>query len=301
MIDNQTLTDFYTPSKPLLRPPGTLRDGGHFTVYRLEDFCADPAPSATYSRKDFFKIVLTTGHATYHYGDQHRRLEPGQHALVFTDTHLPYRWEIHGDCQGYCCLFTADFLPAHTPSNSVALGVFSAHEPFIYLTPQQRTTFGELFEKMLTEQDSTYAHKYDLLFHYVVTCAHEALKLAPPDRGIWPSTASARLVGAFQALLARQFPLFSPAQRLELHTAQGFADQLAVTVNHLNRVLKVATGKTTTQLLAERLMQEARALLYHTDWPISHISYSLGFEEATHFTRFFRRHAHCLPSSLRDA
>jgi len=297
----QTLADFYTPAKPHLRPPGSLRGGGHFTVYRLEDFCADPALSAAYTRKDFYKIVFATnGHAIYHFADQHRPLRPGQAALVFTDTHLPYSWEILEVCQGYCCLFTADFLPVHTPLNSAALGLFTAPEPFFYLMPAQAAAFGTLFEKMLAEQDSTYPHKYELLFHYVMECAHEALKLAPPTETREP-TAATRLAAAFQDVLARQFPIFSPSQRVALRSAQAFADQLAVSVNHLNRVLKEVTGKTTSQLLAERLLQEARALLHHTDWPIGHISYSLGFEEATHFTQFFQRHAHCTPSSLRKA
>lgn len=33
----------------------------------------------------------------------------------------------------------------------------------------------------------------------------------------------------------------------------------------------------------ERVMQEANALLLYSDWTISQISYSLGFEEPTHF------------------
>lgn len=299
MIRTQTLTDFYTPTKEGLRPPGSLRGGGHFTVYRLEDFCADPAPSAAYTRKDFYKIILATdGHAVYHFADQHRSLRPEQAALVFTDTHLPYSWEILEACRGYCCLFTADFLPTYTPLNSAVLGLFTAPEPFFYLTPAQAAAFGALFEKMLTEQDSAYSHKYELRFHYVMTCAHEALQLAPlpAAHGL---TAATQLAAAFQEVLARQFPLFLPSQRVEFRSAQAFADRLAVSVNHLNRVLKDVTGKTTSQLLAECLMQEARALLHHTDWPIGHVSYSLGFEEATHFTQFFQRHAHCTPSALR--
>ncbi|UOQ69825.1 helix-turn-helix domain-containing protein [Hymenobacter volaticus] len=298
MIQTQTVADFYT-DKVALRPPGSLRGGGHFTVYRLEDFCADPAPSAAYSRKDFYKIVLTTGDSIYHYADQQRQLTLGQHALVFTDTQLPYRWEINSPCQGYCCLFTADFLPAHTPVGSAALALFQSPEPFFYLTAAQVAPFADLFGKMLAEQDSTYPHKYELLFHYVMTCTHEALKLAPPvePRG---ASAATRLAAAFQDLLARQFPFFSPSQRLELRTAQAYADQLAVHVNYLNRTLKAVTGKTTSQLLAERLVQEARALLHHTDWPISYISDCLGFEEPTYFTQFFRKHTGLTPSQLRQ-
>ncbi|WP_152981799.1 helix-turn-helix domain-containing protein, partial [Hymenobacter sp. AT01-02] len=109
-----------------------------------------------------------------------------------------------------------------------------------------------------------------------------------------------RLADAFRTLLAQQFPIISPSQRLALYTAQAFADRLAVHVNSLNRTLKATTGKTTSQLLAQRLVQEARALLVHTDWPIGQIGYCLGFDEQTHFTSFFKRHAQCTPTEARQ-
>jgi AraC family transcriptional activator of pobA len=50
-------------------------------------------------------------------------------------------------------------------------------------------------------------------------------------------------------------------------------------VNHLNKVLKENTGKTTTEHIASRIIQEAKILLKQTDWNISEIAYSLGFEQ----------------------
>ena len=90
----------------------------------------------------------------------------------------------------------------------------------------------------------------------------------------------------------------SPAE-LRLRTALDYANHLAVHVNHLNRVLKEVTGKTTARLLAERLVQEAYALLRHTDWPVSRIGYCLGFEEPAHFTHFFRKNTGLAPTAAR--
>jgi AraC family transcriptional activator of pobA len=296
-----TLASFYT-TKLRLALPASLRSGGHLAVFRLEDFATNPAqPSADYSRKDFYKVMLGTGHATYHYADKGCLLEPSQSALVFTNPQVPHGWEVHtGLYSGYCCVFTEDFWPAHTHLRPADLAVFRPGGPsFLRLTPAQALAFGSLFEKMLAEQSSAYPHKYELLFYYLMECVHEAQKLAPAPTG--PGLAAAdRLTAAFLDLLARQFPIMSPTQRLELRTAQAFASYLAVHVNYLNRRLKAATGKTTSQLLAERLVQEARALLLHTDWPIADISYCLGFEEATYFTQFFRRHTQGTPSQVRQ-
>jgi AraC-like DNA-binding protein len=84
-----------------------------------------------------------------------------------------------------------------------------------------------------------------------------------------------------------------------LRKASDFAGQLSVHVNHLNRALKEVTGKTTTILIAERLVQEAKALLRHTDWNVSEVAYGLGFEEPAHFNNFFRKHTKMRPTEFR--
>jgi AraC family transcriptional activator of pobA len=301
MIGLQTLAEFYADRLPLLLPTG-LRGGADFSAWRLEDFLSDMALVGIYSRKDFYKITLTAGPATYICADQRLVLAPGEQALVCTNTQVPYTWEVPADgaCRGYCCVFTEGFLPAHTHLRPADWAVFAPDKPaFFRLTAAQAAAFGGLFEKMLAEQASDYPYKYELLYHYLMECIHGALKLEPVAEP-HGATAATRLAAAFGTLLASQYPIVSPSRQLALRTPQAFADALAVHVNYLNRALKDATGKTTTQLLAERLVQEARTLLLHTDWPIGHISYCLGFEEPTHFTRLFRKYAHCSPSSLRQ-
>jgi len=89
-------------------------------------------------------------------------------------------------------------------------------------------------------------------------------------------------------------------QSMRLRSPVDFAEQLSVHVNHLNRSLKEITGKTTSQLIAERVSQEARVLLKRTNWNISEIAYSLGFEELSHFINFFKKHFAQTPKAFRD-
>lgn len=300
MIQLQTLAD-YLDRVPQPSSSGLL-GGGSFSVWRLEDFLSDMNLVGVYSRKDFYKITLTTGPATYHSAGQRLALAAGEPVLVFTNTQVPYFWEVSQleACRGYCCVFTEAFLPAHTYTKPADWAVFTPERPaFFRLTPRQTASFGDLFEKMLAEQASSYRYKYELLYHYLMECVHEGLKLESVGEPLG-ETAASRLVAAFGTLLASQYPIVTPARRLALRTPQAFAEALAVHPNYLNRTLKAVTGKTTTQLLAERLVQEARTLLLHTDWPVSRISYCLGFDEPTHFTRLFGRIAHCTPSSLRQ-
>ena len=296
MIDTQPIHVF-APDLSATKDPSA----GYFAAVRLEEFSAESlAATASYSRKDFYKISLVTGNTSYFYQGTEYRLNGNEWALVFTNRDVPYRWEVHeGICSGYACMFTEDFLPLHTHLRPADWAIFNGNAQSVFkLNESNESLFTSLFKKMLDEQTSTYAHKYDLLFLYVLECIHGALKLQPEPESK-SSVASTRLTDTFRSLLAGQFPLAYPYQQVDLRTPQQFAEKLAVHTNSLNRALKEATGKTTTQLINERLMLEARALLVHSNWTISQISNSLGFEEPTHFARAFRAYSGQSPSSLR--
>ena len=98
---------------------------------------------------------------------------------------------------------------------------------------------------------------------------------------------------------SRAIPIESPHQELQLRFAKDYANQLSVHVNHLNTILKETTEKTTTQLIASRITQEAKYLLKQTDWQISEISNALGFEEVAHFSNFFKRQTSFSPNNFR--
>lgn len=300
MIVEQHIHDY---SQLETDPLSSQHGGGYFAAIRLDDFTSEQLTATTiYSRKDFYKISLIKGDATYHYQDRSYSVKPGDCVLVFTNSETPYRWSIHsGKCSGYSCLFTEDFLPLHTYIRPADWNLFDGMSQSVFpLNPEQEQAFTEIFKKMMAEQDSAYRHKYELLFVYVLECIYKAMKMESIANTSQLS-AKNRLTQAFKSLLNDQFPIINPFQPLVLRTPQQFANRLAVHINYLNRALKENTGKTTTNLISERIVQEARALLLHSNWTINQISYCLGFEEATNFTKAFRKMTGISPSELRKA
>jgi AraC-like DNA-binding protein len=59
-------------------------------------------------------------------------------------------------------------------------------------------------------------------------------------------------------------------------------------------------GKTTTEMITARLIQEAKILLKQTDWNISQIADCMGFEELAHFSNFFRKQTSVAPLAYRS-
>jgi AraC-like DNA-binding protein len=101
-------------------------------------------------------------------------------------------------------------------------------------------------------------------------------------------------------LLERQFPVEDNHPKIGLRSASDYAEHLNVHVNHLNRAVKENTGKTTSQLIADRLVQEAKVLLKHSKWNVGEIAYALGFTEVTHFNNFFKKHVETSPLKFRE-
>lgn len=273
---------------------------GHFNIFKVEDILLPKHKQVTYSRRDFFKMSLVTGHSKIHYADQ--TVEVQQSALVFTNPMIPYFWERISEVHtGYVCIFTEAFFNRF--GNIKDYPVFqSTDAAIIPLSTADAAKYDALFSKMLEELQGDYTYKYDLLRNLLMTIVHSAQKMQPATGNIYGASNSAeRLTGLFAELLERQFPIEMSNQTIKLSSPSAFAAQLNIHVNHLNKALKEITGQTTSQLINNRLIQEAKILLKSTKWTISEIAWSLGFEEPNHFSSFFKSRVKITPNKFRQS
>jgi AraC-like DNA-binding protein len=284
-----------------LLPGGIQREVGHFNVFDLDNLWESTQlrPGTSYPCRSFYKISFLRSHSRTEYADQTIAIAPD--ALVFSTPKVSFHWWPTEPQQGHFCLFTAEFLlPVLGGLTPDELPLFQADGyPVFQLTPAEATRATAIFTQMHEELASDYAHKYDLLRAYVLELLHLGQRRQPAATLHPAHSAAARLASRFVELLERQFPLATPQQRVQLRTAKDFADHLAVHVNHLNKVLKDSTGRTTTDLIGGRLAQEAKALLRQTDWTLWEIADSLGFVDVAHFSHFFRRYATVSPGAFR--
>lgn len=288
-----------------LLPPGIKKEIGHFNVFSLVDLMAryktDPG-DMVYSQRDYYKISLISGKSVAEYADKVIAIE--KYALLFATPKIPYHWIPQDllDQKGYFCIFTSDFL---LPSKSGAvldeLPIFRpGGYPVFEISEAQANEMSLIYKKMQEEMSSTYLYKYDLIRNFLMELIHYGQKLEPLTTYNHTQNASARIAALFIELLERQFPITSPEQKIALRTAKDFAERLSVHSNHLNKVLKENTGKTTTEHIANRLAQEAKILLKQTNWNISEIAYSLGFEQLSHFSGFFKKQTKLSPNEIRN-
>ncbi len=297
MFDQETLDEFYR-KRSIAELKINSENSGEFRVFSKDEVGPDKPP-VKYARRNFFKIALIRGHHLFHYAD--KTLEVSGDTLVFSNPEIPYTFEsIREEGGGYFCIFKESFFSEYLRDGLRKLPMYRiGGSPAFILDKKSSDGVIAVFEKMVEEVSSDYEFKYDLIRNYVTEIIHIALKLKPSEK-LYPHTdANTRITNVFMELLERQFPIEDSTQQFNMKSAKDFAEQLSIHVNHLNRAVKNTTGKTTSEIIYERIINEAKALLKHTDWNVAEIGFSLGFEDPTHFSHFFKRHTNAKPLHYR--
>lgn len=93
-------------------------------------------------------------------------------------------------------------------------------------------------------------------------------------------------------------------QLVELHarahwTIAAYARALGITADRLTTAIRRATGLSPLELVHQRLMDDAEALLEHSNLQVAEIAETLGFKDAGYFNRFFARRKGLSPGRFR--
>ena len=302
MINHSTLDDFYKRNGAPM-PEGVTREVGHFNVFETEKLFDKKTGTRImpYSRRDYYKISWLRGKSRAEYAD--KVIDIRENALLFATPKIPYHWlPEDGNQTGMFCIFTPEFfLPGAAAMSLDKLSLFQPGQvPVFQLSAEEAKEVEYIFKKMHKELAANYKFKFDLLRTLVLELIHYGQKLQPMSVLSPNQNASERISSLFMELLERQFPVEPPKQILGLRTPKDYANRLAVHVNHLNKVLKEMTGSTTTELIKNRVLQEAKILLKQSEWSVADIAYSLGFDDLAHFSNYFKKKTSMAPLAFRS-
>ncbi|MBB4119198.1 AraC-like DNA-binding protein [Mesonia hippocampi] len=78
-----------------------------------------------------------------------------------------------------------------------------------------------------------------------------------------------------------------------------YADKLSITTKHLNRVVKETISKTTSELIADRILLEAKRMMVHSDESLTNIASLLEFSDYAYFSKIFKAKTGLTPSNFR--
>ncbi len=82
-------------------------------------------------------------------------------------------------------------------------------------------------------------------------------------------------------------------------SATFYANKLNISSKHLNRIVKSTVDKTTTELITERVLLEAKRLMVHSDNSLTSIAEILGFEDYAYFSKIFKSKTKITPLAFK--
>lgn len=299
MEQRESIIQYYTSTnreipEDLLASQGRA---GHFNVLKRKN-CMATIP---FSRRDYFKLCVCGGNAVL--VTEKGEISINRPAIFFNDPEIQFGWKnLSGKQDGYVSLFNDLYLNADLRKElrKIRQRFKGSIYPFLFLTDEQYEQFKYLFSLMESEFAEHSEYRHDIIRGILKLIIYNMLKI---QAGLVPNQKilkGERLVSGFMDLLNNQFPIDSPKNSISLKTPNDFAKELHTHVNHLNHCLKEFTGKSTTEIIAEKLISEATDLLQNSDWNITEIGNSLGFSYPQYFNLFFKKHTGKSPRAYRE-
>ncbi len=218
-------------------------------------------------------------------------------------------YEIKGGClttigPGLVCTWTSNYSAVHDTvyfteelfngySNSIFLRSldFFSHggRHVISLTEEQIKKISTLFSSIKELKGDTQVIPglvHSLLM--LVDSIHQGLEEKAQTKA---TSAGERIIMQFRKLVAEQFR--------EHKEVAFYASHLNITPKYLSEVLQGELGKNGKKFIDEFVLMEAKSLLKQTQLSIQEISYFLGYEDASSFTKIFRKLSGTTPSAYR--
>lgn len=255
----------------------------------------------TTHRYDFFMLVcVTQGECTQWVDFQalacpqgtFLMLQPGQAHNLGSDE----------DWEGWIVLFRPEFaMPAAAAVAASAASGDPMRSPDgvglperLLLTQEELRTVTRSIQQMYEDVhlDAPLGQMHALLRHQLHALLARLSILKGQQQSAEPAaSAGSQRFKRFQALVEERFAKW--------HQVADYASHLGYTEKSLGRSLAAVAGTTAKAFIAARINLEAKRLLVHTELPVGVIADRLGFDEATHFTKFFKREVGCAPAEFR--
>ena len=279
------IQDFSEPLQP-----------SHFYLETLEGHLQKHAFIQRPHKHDFYLLLLfTKGGGTHTVDFKTYPVEPGM--IFFLNPGQVHSWQLSSDSAGYVLFFSPEFYLLGFPEKKLFSFPFfgtSQNQPFLRLPSSETEAIRSLIETMEEEKSIRTWKQDDVLRNYLdillIQLGRLNLKKNGTEAGV---TTGFSLLRHLENLIDRHFREHQPVS--------FYAEELHVTQKQLNELTRHALRKTTADLIRDRLVLEARRLLFHSDRNITQIAAELGYFDNSYFSRFFKKHTGQTPEQFRQS
>lgn len=238
---------------------------------------------------DFYLLMIFTKGTGKHTIDLiNYNVKPG--SVFFMNPGQVHSWKLSEDADGYILFFNSFFYTMNrqeTRINSFPFyGTNKLHA--LDLNKKQLKDIEPLFNLLNAENRIASLVQHSILRALLDALLFKLSFFIEPDN---TATTNISIIPKLESLIEQYYKEHLPSS--------FYADQLNISLQRMNMYTKNYLNKTVTDLLNERLLNEAKRLLVYTDKSVSEIAYDLNFNDNSYFNRFFKRSEKETPEQFR--
>ncbi|MDF2187325.1 helix-turn-helix transcriptional regulator [Paraflavitalea sp. CAU 1676] len=234
-------------------------------------------------RHSYFVIIWVKSGSGVHFIDVDKYELENNTVYCLTPGQI-HQLKVNGPVDGYVISFTADFITVNEDNINLLFntGLFYtfSHSPVIHVSPEMEEDMKGAVDKMLKEYSNFFLLRSEILRGYLKIFL---IYLTRQFEGVDTQAQQPRNVE-----LAKKFLSLLEQQYTTKKMVADYADQLAVTPNYLNEVVKKVSGFPASHHIQQRIILEAKRQAAYSEVSMKEIAWHLGFDDVAHFSKFFK-------------
>jgi AraC-like DNA-binding protein len=243
-------------------------------------------------RHNFYLFVLFTNGSGNHAIDfTNYTIKPG--SLFVLQPGQIHHWELSEDIEGYIFFYSQEVYNIYFAQKKIEDYPFYQsvrNQPTIVFEREELRTLLPYFDLMIQESQSTNPNRQDKLLN-LLDCIHIEISGKYLAESNHKSHSYNYKVQHFEQLLEQYFTIEK--------APSFYAEKMNITLKHLNRICKDILNQTVTELIAKRIILEAKRLLIDASKTINQVADNLGFENYAYFIRLFKKQTGMTPNEFR--
>lgn len=207
-----------------------------------------------------------------------------------------HSWQFNSPPKGYILLHTKEFIEFPFVKEYLESYPFYKFnkEPVLYLTKEEASNIEIYYEKLFLEFSDNKIYKNEILNAFVKIIYIEAARLFnnPTTNKKHIPSRYFKVLNLLESMIENDFKTKK--------NASFYSNELHITTKHLNRIVNNTLSKTTSEIINERVILEAKRLIAHTNYTLKYISEELGYDDYAYFSRFFKSKTDFTPSQFKN-
>ncbi|HMR83712.1 MAG TPA: helix-turn-helix domain-containing protein [Niabella sp.] len=267
----------------------TVKDKiGMDKTLKVAPFKKEVRTTSPHKHNSYFEIIfLTKGNGVHTIDSQDYEVKPP--IVFFVRKEQIHFWNLTSEPEGYVLIIKKGFIESSLDKEIKPL--LYKLSKFAAIELQEQETINCLFQLLTKEYATERSFTQDVIDGLIKSLLAKLLQQdAPANGGI---SVEGNLYGLFRELLSQEV---APRNNVAYYAAQ-----LNTSPQNLNIACRKSGSLSAGDVLSEFIISEAKRHLIYTDNTISQIAFSLNFNDASHFIKYFKRFTGLTPVGFRRA